>query len=91
VAGAWAGRAVVLQERLDGSLWAGRGDECVALAPAPDTAPVLRARKLNRVPELALPPEPVDPTPAAPPSSAATVVRPARTHPWRQYPAVRPR
>ena len=87
--GSWAGRRVILQERLDGSLWAARDDECVPLVPAPDTAPILRASHLARVPELALPPEPVDPAP--PPPSAATVARPPRTHPWRQYPAVRPR
>lgn len=87
--GSWAGRRAVLQERLDGSLWAARGDGCLPLAPAPDKAPVLRARRLSRVPELAPPPEPVDPAPPAPP--AAATVRPPRTHPWRQYPAVRPR
>ena len=48
----WAGRRVVVQERLDGSLWARDDRELYPLVAAPPTAPVLRARKLNRVPEL---------------------------------------
>ena len=91
VAGAWAGRPVVLQERLDGSLWAARDERCVRLMPAPATAPVLRARALHRVPELVTPPEPGDPAPPAPPPSAAAAAKPTRPHPWRRYPAVRPR
>jgi hypothetical protein len=91
VAGAWAGRQVVLQERLDGSLWASRDTECVPLTRAPDIAPVLRARHLPRVPELLPRAEPADPSPPPPPASAASVVTHARSHPWRQYPAVRPR
>lgn len=91
VAGTWAGRPVVLQERLDGSLWASRDGACVPLAPAPDSAPVLRARRLPRVPELGAPAEPVDPSPPPAPASAASVAIPARPHPWRQYPAVKPK
>ena len=91
VAGAWTGRAVILQERLDGSLWASRDEVCVPLTPAPDTAPVLRARRLTRVPELLASPEPRDPNPQPAPPSAASSAPTQRTHPWRQYPAVRPK
>jgi transposase len=86
----WAGRRVVVQERLDGSLWARDELECYPLVPAPPTAPVLRARRLNRVPELVTPPEPrVTTTDKAP--SAASTPRNRADHPWRRYPAVRPR
>jgi Helix-turn-helix domain len=94
VAGTWRGRSVVLQERLDGSLWASRADVCVPLAPAPDSAPVLRARHLARpsaVPELLPAPEPVDPDPQRQPLSAASASKAERRHPWRLYPAVRPK
>jgi transposase len=86
----WAGRRVVVQERLDGSLWARDENECYPLVAAPATAPVLRARKLDRVPELVAPPEPRATTTDKPPSAASTPRRPA-DHPWRRYPAVRPR
>jgi hypothetical protein len=91
VAGAWTGRAIILQERLDGSLWASRDEICVPLTPAPDTAPVLRARRLPRVPELLSAPEPGDPNPQPVPPSAASSATAKRTHPSRQYPAVRPK
>lgn len=94
VAGSWRGRSVILQERLDGSLWASRADVCVALTQAPDTAPVLRARHLaraTRVPDLLPAPEPVDPDPQPQPPSAASVSKAERRHPWRLYPAVRPK
>jgi transposase len=85
----WAGRRVVVQERLDGSLWARDDRDLYPLVPAPPAAPVLRARKLNRVPELVTPPEPRVPTERAP--SAASTPRNPSDHPWRRYPAVRPR
>jgi len=94
VAGSWRGRSVVLQERLDGSLWASRAGVCVPLAAAPDTAPVLRARDLDRptrVTELLPATEPADPDPGPRPPSAASAAKPARRHPWRLYPAVRPK
>jgi len=91
VAGAWAGRPVVLQERLDGSLWAARDERCVQLMPAPAAAPLLRARDLRRMPELATPPEPGDPDPPQAPPSAASAARSTHIHPWRRYPAVRHR
>jgi transposase len=86
----WAGRRVVVQERLDGSLWARDDRELYPLLAAPPTAPVLRARKLNRVPELVPPPEPRMPVTDPAPSAASTPRNPS-DHPWRRYPAVRPR
>ena len=94
VAAGWSGRAVILQERLDGSLWASRDEVCVPLTPAPDTAPVLRARRLartTRVPELLPVPEPSDPEPLPVPPSAASANAAKPTHPWRLYPAIRPK
>ncbi len=84
---AWAACRVVVQERLDGSLWARDGDDLYPLVAAPPTAPVLRARKPSRVPELAPPDEPRAPVERAP--SAASAAKPA--HPWRSYPAGRPK
>lgn len=84
----WAGRTVTLEERLDGSLWVGAEGRHYRLSEAPPLAPVLRARKLNRIEDVA----PVAEPPAVPgraPSAGPLVGRP--THPWRQYPAVRPR
>jgi hypothetical protein len=86
----WAGRRVVVQERLDGSLWARDELECYPLVAAPPTAPVLRARSQHRVPELVTPPEPRVASPDKAPSAASTPRNPA-DHPWRRYPAVRPR
>jgi transposase len=86
----WAGRRVVVQERLDGSLWARDDRELYPLVPAPPTAPVLRARRLTRVPELVTPPEPRATTVDKAPSAASTP-RSKADHPWRRYPAVRPR
>jgi transposase len=86
----WAGRVVLVQERLDGSLWARDGSDLYPLRPAPPSAPVLRARHLSRVPELGVPPEPRQPTVDRAPS-AATTPRQRPDHPWRRYPAVRPR
>jgi transposase len=84
----WAGRTVTLEERLDGSLWVGADATHYRLVEAPAAAPVLRARKLARI-------EAARPTPERPistavvPSSASVAPRPV--HPWRRYPAVRPR
>jgi transposase len=86
----WAGRRVVVQERLDGSLWARDDRELYPLVAAPASAPVLRARRLDRVPELVTPPEPRTPTTDKAPSAASTP-RGKADHPWRRYPAVRPR
>lgn len=86
----WAGRRVTLEERLDGSLWVGADGIHQRLSEAPPVAPVLRARDLRRLDPLPAP-EPVraNPTIAAVPSAAT--VKPRPTHPWRRYPAVRPR
>jgi hypothetical protein len=45
---AWPGRAVTVEERLDGSLWVAHGGQHLPLAPAPDAPAVLRARRLSR-------------------------------------------
>jgi transposase len=87
----WAGRRVVVQERLDGSLWVRDGIELHPLAPAPPTAPALRARRLTRVTELAAPPEPARIADDEPPPSAASAARARADHPWRRYRAIRPR
>ena len=63
----WRGE-VVLEERLDGSLWARLNGILHPVVPAPERAVVLRER------------------PSARPSSP-----PPPDHPWRRYPAVRPR
>jgi hypothetical protein len=86
----WAGRRVVVQERLDGSLWARDERELYPLVAAPPSAPVLRARKVHRVPELTTPPEPRQPV-HDPAPSAATTAKSRSDHPWRRYPAVRPK
>ena len=87
----WSGRHVIVQERLDGSLWARTGIELYPLSPAPPSAPLLRARKLERVPELTLSPEPVRTDHRERPPSAHSVGHPRPDHPWRRYPAIRPR
>jgi hypothetical protein len=84
----WAGRTVTLEERLDGSLWIGADGQHHRLSEAPPVAPVLRARRLNRIDDVVAVAEPPAATDRAP--SAASVVE-KRTHPWRRYPAVRPR
>src|SRR5450759_4009292 len=44
----WAGRAVVLEERLDGSLWVCHDGEHYPVAEAPASPTLLRARHLSR-------------------------------------------
>lgn len=89
--GSWAGRRIVIQERLDGSLWARDDAQLYPLVAAPPTAPILRARKLNRVPELVPAPEPERGLDDDRPPSAALIRRPRADHPWRRYHAGRPR
>ena len=84
----WAGRVVTLEERLDSSLWVNHDGICYPLAPAPPEPRTLRARDLRR-PSPEAPDRPPPPAPPAAPSSGTA--RPASTHPWRRYPAVRPR
>ena len=85
----WAGRTVIVEERLDGSLWVGADGTHRRLTEAPPVAPVLRARRLKRIEPIV--PEPMTPVTAdpVPPAPAASSTRPF--HPWRRYPAVRPR
>jgi hypothetical protein len=84
----WAGRTVIVEERLDGSLWVGADGLHQRLAEAPPLAPILRARKLERIDAAPPAPERTVAT-SAPPSSLS--LNPPPTHPWRRYPAVRPR
>jgi hypothetical protein len=81
----WAGRAIELQERLDGSLWVAHDDLVVPLAVAPAEPVVLRARRASPA-SLGLADLPtIDPLSisrqADPP---AEPWRPARNHPWRK-------
>jgi transposase len=84
----WAGRRVTVEERLDGSLWVGAEGLHRRLTEAPPLAPVLRARRLERI-------ESILPTTERPITTAvvttSATIEPRPTHPWRQYPAVRPR
>ena len=84
----WAGRTVVVEERLDGSLWVGADGIHERLTEAPAVAPVLRARPLKQIESALRPPESVIEA-VVTPSSHSTGTRPV--HPWRRYPAVRPR
>lgn len=88
----WSGTGVVVQERLDGSLWVSHAGTDYRLTDAPPEPVTLRARHLSREPLADLVAAAVrEAQPALP--SAATVRRPLRDpdHPWRRYPAVRPR
>jgi len=80
----WAGRKVIIEERLDGSLWVGHDGEHYALAEAPAAPALLRARHLSRP----APDQPRDlpsaPPPAAPPVPRPTRARPSADHPWRR-------
>lgn len=87
---AWGRRTVLVEERLDGSLWARLDGGHHELRLAPPSAPVLRARHLRDAIER--PTEPARPVDDHPILSAHEARRPARPdHPWRRYPAVRPR
>jgi hypothetical protein len=82
-----AGRVVVIEEHLDGSLWIRDGTERHRLEPAPAVAPLLRARGLRRPAGLALEDAPERPTTDEPPAPSAASVghthRPGPDHPWR--------
>ena len=84
----WAGRTVILQERLDGSLWVSHDGRCVPVRPAPADPGQLRARRLSRPteerPELDL--GPVAVPPPRPRSATGSPTRPTADHPWRRYP-----
>jgi len=84
----WAGRSVILQERLDGSLWISHEDICVPVRPAPDDPGQLRARRLLSSPsdrdpltELAERLEPGRPSAQEP--ASGLIHRPGPDHPWR--------
>ncbi len=84
----WAGRSVIVEERLDGSLWVSHAGEHYRLAEAPPDPAVLRARGLSRraegrpdLPPAPAPgPKPDDPD--GPPPAGPR--RPAPDHPWRR-------
>ena len=84
----WAGRVVTLEERLDSSLWVNHEGRCYPLAPAPAEPRTLRVRDLHR-PSPEAPDQPLPRVQPATPSSEP--VKRASDHPWRRYPAVRPR
>ena len=79
----WAGASVVLQERLDGSLWVAHGGLSVPVVPAPAAAGQLRARSLStRAAGKADVLPQIEPSPPA--ASASRVQpKPRPEHPWR--------
>lgn len=81
-----AGRVVIVEEHLDGSLWVRDGLERGRLAAAPPSASLLRARHTAR-PDgspRAEPERPDTDEPAAPSAASVTAPwRPPRDHPWR--------
>lgn len=76
--GSWSGKAVVLEERLDGSLWVRHDNLAVPISGAPDRPIVLRARQLSRA-SVGKPDYP-----ASPPGRPNAVWKPAPDHPWRR-------
>lgn len=87
----WAGLAVTVQERLDASLWVNQGGIDYPLAPAPAGPVTLRARHLRREPLTDLTPPDREESRPRLPSAATSHPVPRPDHPWRQYPAIRPR
>ena len=83
----WAGRVVTLEERLDSSLWVNHEGLCYPLAPAPLEPRTLRVRDLHR-PSPEAPAQPLPPSPTRATQTNGPT-KPASTHPWRRYPAVR--
>jgi transposase len=79
-----AGQRLILAERLDGSLWADLEGRWERLTPAPASAPVLRARHVERpVGSASEPMHPAHhPSTGAPPRGGPH--RPADDHPWRR-------
>jgi len=85
----WAGRSIIVQERLDGSLWVSHDGLSVPVRPAPTDAGQLRARKLSSPSDGDLPAElteliDADSSPARE-QPDGTVHRPRPDHPWRRY------
>jgi len=83
----YARAQVEVQERLDGSLTVYYQGVCLATAPAPPTAPVLRARSVRRV-STALPLRNAEAERGTPPPrplrTAAWTGKPPPDHPWRK-------
>lgn len=81
----WAGRTVILQERLDGSLWVERDGRCIQVGLAPADPGQLRARDLSRPTtdraELDHDPRASVRPPSPPPARRPS--KPAADHPWR--------
>ena len=81
----WAGRAVVLEERLDGSLWVRHDGEHYPVTEAPAEPKLLRARRLSR---RADDDQSDVPAPAAVPTTVPIPRphqrRPGPDHPWRR-------
>ena len=87
--GVWAGVAVVVQERIDGSLWVEHAGHQYRLAVAPADPAVLRARGSHPLSTLAvLPVGLLVAEQAGPPAPSAGSTRgaskPAPGHPWRK-------
>ena len=81
----WAGRAGVLEERLDGSLWVRHDGEHYPLAEAPAAPTLLRARSLSRrAAEMSDEGAPTATPPATLPLPRPGKRRPASDHPWRR-------
>ncbi len=83
----YARAKVEVQERLDGSLAVYYQGQCLATKPAPPEAPLIRARKLRRVPALAgtqTATGPVSTSQSSPPEHHNTT-KPALDHPWRRW------
>ena len=83
----WAGRTVILQERLDGSLWVSHDELGVQVRAAPADAGQLRARRFSPPSDRDLPTELVelinaDKSPAPKPPGDV-IHRPRSDHPWR--------
>ena len=81
----WAGRAVVLEERLDSSLWVRHDGEHYPVAEAPAAPTLLRARRLSRrAAEMSDEGLPIATPPTLHPDHRASRWRPASDHPWRR-------
>jgi transposase len=82
--GTRAGQKVVLAERLDGSLWAELDGEWQRLEAAPPSAPVLRARQIERATATPAASGPLEPTPPPGSPSGPHSSIPSAHHPWRR-------
>ena len=81
----WAGRTVVLEERLDGSLWVRHDGEHYPLAEAPAAPTLLRARHLpRRAAEMSDEEAAIATPPTLHPNLRPSHWRPASDHPWRR-------